>query len=256
MNGMVLLGEGSFGRVYRGKWRNQTVAIKSFKKEAMGKEEFLREANIMRQLNGKYLVKIYGISINNDSIYIVQEYMANGNLLRFLGNKGRSLKLENLIKFAYYTAAGMQCLEAQHIMHRDLAARNVLVGTDYVLKISDFGLARVVESCLHSPRYFSVFPQRWSAPEVLQKKPYSIKCDVWSYGVLLMEIFTYGETPYSKLKEAEVVVKVKNGYRMPKPELVPQDVYEKMLMCWSTEPDKRPSFKTLSKFFAEYKVKK
>lgn len=249
------LGHGSFGQVYKGKWNNKEVAIKSLIDGAMKKEDFLREAKIMKQFDSRYLVKIYGISVDGDNrIYIIQELVANGNLLQFFKRQGHCLKPQNLISFAHHVATGMVCLEAKQVMHRDLAARNVLVGANHVLKISDFGLARVVENFVHSPRYASVFPTRWSAPEVIAKNNYTIKCDVWSYGVLLMEIFTKGQLPYAGLGEGDVVVKVRAGYRMPKPTWLPDDVYQQMLRCWDVQPNKRPSFQHLSKYFGSYKL--
>uniref|UniRef100_A0A673HUK0 Tyrosine-protein kinase n=1 Tax=Sinocyclocheilus rhinocerous TaxID=307959 RepID=A0A673HUK0_9TELE len=133
---------------------------------------------------------------------------------------------------------GMEHLESKKLLHRDLAGRNILVSEDTVAKVSDFGLAKVSSTATDN----SKLPVKWTAPEAL-KNTFSAQSDVWSYGVLLWEIFSYGRQPYPKI--VEVRERVDQGYRMEPPDECPPDVYSIMTSCWETEPKRRPSFHKL-----------
>jgi len=134
------------------------------------------------------------------------------------------------------------------LVHRDLAARNVLVGDNNVSKICDFGLARViVQDDEYCPRQGSRFPVKWTAPEAILYGKFSVKSDVWSFGILLMELFTCGQVPYPGMNNREVMDQVSKGYRMLKPTTgyVSDAVYHIMLRTWDSEPDRRPTFEFL-----------
>ncbi|XP_016425447.1 megakaryocyte-associated tyrosine-protein kinase-like [Sinocyclocheilus rhinocerous] len=136
---------------------------------------------------------------------------------------------------------GMEHLESKKLLHRDLAGRNILVSEDTVAKVSDFGLAKVSSTATDN----SKLPVKWTAPEALKNTKFSAQSDVWSYGVLLWEIFSYGRQPYPKIPVSEVRERVDQGYRMEPPDECPPDVYSIMTSCWETEPKRRPSFHKL-----------
>jgi fyn-related kinase len=157
-------------------------------------------------------------------------------------------QLPTLVDMAADVANGMSHLEEKNFIHRDLAARNILVGDDNICKVADFGFARLVQD--HPKGVFTAesmtkFPVRWTAPEAMAFNKYSIKSDVWSFGILLAEIVTYGKKPYRGLTNREVVQKLDEGFRMPKPSGCPDGIYDIMMDCWKTEPVDRPTFESL-----------
>ncbi|XP_071005721.1 platelet-derived growth factor receptor alpha [Oncorhynchus clarkii lewisi] len=172
------------------------------------------------------------------------------NMLSGDGNEG--LSTTDLLSFTYQVARGMEFLSSKNCVHRDLAARNVLLSQGKIVKICDFGLARDI---MHDNNYVSkgstFLPVKWMAPESIFDNMYTTLSDVWSYGILLWEIFSLGGTPYpGMVVDSSFYNKIKSGYRMAKPEHAPTDVYEMMMKCWNSEPEKRPSFFSLSESVA------
>merc|ERR1719461_1335434 len=140
------LGHGQFGEVWEGLWNNTTpVAIKTLKPGTMDPKDFLSEAQIMKKLRHPRLIQLYAVCTAEEPIYIITELMSNGSLLEYLQGKGRTMNLVQLVDMAAQIAKGMAYLESQNYIHRDLAARNVLVGDNNVVKIADFGLARLLK---------------------------------------------------------------------------------------------------------------
>ncbi|CAH1959823.1 unnamed protein product [Acanthoscelides obtectus] len=252
------LGRGNFGEVYYGKWKNNIeVAVKTLREGTMSTSAFLQEAAIMKKFRHKRLVALYGVCSEQEPIYIVQEYMTKGSLLDFLRqDEGQGLEFEELVYIAFQVASGMEYLESKQLIHRDLAARNVLIGENNIAKICDFGLARVIEDNEYCPKQGSRFPVKWTAPEAIVYGRFSIKSDVWSYGILLMELFTYGQVPYPGMHGREVIEMVEKGYRMPKPtsHYLPDEIYQIMINCWDANPEKRPTFEFLTHYFEGFNV--
>lgn len=244
------LGSGQFGEVWEGLWNNTTpVAIKTLKPGSMNRQDFLREAQIMKNLRHPKLIQLYAVCSLEDPVYIITELMRHGSLLEYLqSDNGEQLKIANQIDIAAQVAAGMAYLESQNYIHRDLAARNVLVGEHHIYKVADFGLARVFqkeEDRIYEPRSETKLPIKWTAPEAVRFNKFSIKSDVWSFGVLLTEIVTFGKMPYVGMTGMQVVQQLEKGYRMPQPPNCPKDLYDIMLECWNNVPDERPTFETL-----------
>lgn len=240
------LGQGQFGEVWEGVWNNTTaVAIKTLKPGTMDPKDFLTEASIMKKLRHPKLVQLYAVCTLEEPIYIITELMKHGSLLEYLQGKGRVLKLPQLINMSADIASGMAYLESQNYIHRDLAARNILVGENNIVKIADFGLARLIKEDEYEARIGARFPIKWTAPEAANYSKFSIKSDVWSFGILLTELVTYGRIPYPGMTNAEVLHQVEHGYRMPNPPGCPAALYDIMLECWHKDPVKRPTFETL-----------
>ncbi|XP_065062538.1 tyrosine-protein kinase STK-like [Rhopilema esculentum] len=250
------LGAGQFGEVWAGIWNNTTqVAVKTLKVGTMSPAAFLEEAQMMKKLRDKHLVQLYAICSDREPIYIVTEFMCHGSLLDFLTKgEGQTLKFPNIIDCAAQIASGMFYLEKQGYIHRDLAARNILVGENYICKVADFGLARLIEDDEYNAREGARFPIKWTAPEAALYNKFTIKSDVWSFGILLAEMVTKGRVPYPGMANAEVLAQVERGYRMPIPPGCPPPLYDIMLKCWNKVAEERPTFDFLQATLEDYFV--
>ena len=270
-----LIGAGNFGEVYKGLWRKRfVVAVKTLKfndqekrnakKEEAKKEEFRKELEIMKKLRHEKLVKLWCVCTIGEPMLIVTEYMCNGSLLKYMREgEGCNLNFKEVIDMAAQIACGMKYLEGSKCVHRDLAARNILVGERNIVKIADFGFAQMLnanDKLELSQDESNKFPVKWTAPEVFTVDPesglraYTIKSDVWSFGILLYELITLGANPYPGMTHPQVIYEVKeNNYRMPKPQGMCTDAYYGMMLkCWHEDPNQRPTFDSLYHFFNDY----
>ncbi|KAK0409644.1 hypothetical protein QR680_004672 [Steinernema hermaphroditum] len=242
------LGEGAFGEVYMADFTTENegtiqVAVKTMRDE-VGREarlKFMKEARLMRKLQHKHIVRILGVAVHEHPLMILMELCPGGSVLSYLrknkGNTSQTVKL----RFALEGAIGLSYLEKQNCIHRDIAARNCLLTDRNEVKISDFGMSderkQVTDDKLDK------VPVKWLAPETMQNKIYSAKSDVWSYGVMVWEIYSEGSEPYPNLTNIQTRAKiVVQNYRMDMPKDTPAGVGKIISQCWSKEPNDRPTF--------------
>lgn len=241
------LGKGHFGEVWMGTMKKtlKPVAVKTCKSEFFtDKHKFLKEAEILEQYDHPNIVKLIGIAAERDPVYIVMELMPGGDFINYLRKHGPTTPTAQMLKFAVDAAEGMAYLAGKNCIHRDLAARNCLVGeNDAVLKISDFGMSREEEGGMYEVSSGTKqVPIKWTAPEALNYGKYTSQSDVWSYGILLWEMFSCGSVPYPGLSNNEARDRVEMGHRLECPRGCPAEVHELMKRCWQYEPEDRPSF--------------
>ncbi|XP_046850077.1 ephrin type-B receptor 2-like isoform X2 [Xenia sp. Carnegie-2017] len=221
-----LIGGGEFGDVYKGELTTSNgqktpIAAKTLKPESSAKSarDFLLEASVMAQFDHPNVVRMEGVITKSTPRMIIIEYMANGSLDNYLQINDGILSKVQLLRLAKDVVEGMNYLSDINFIHRDLAARNVLLNNDMVCKISDFGLSREMES--HSSGEYETsggkIPLRWTAPEAIRYRKFTTASDVWSYGILLWEIMSFGQRPYWEWDNFKVMEEVNGGYRLPPP---------------------------------------
>ncbi|XP_036897134.1 tyrosine-protein kinase SYK isoform X4 [Sturnira hondurensis] len=243
------LGSGNFGTVKKGYYQMKkvvkTVAVKILKNEANDpalKDELLAEANVMQQLDNPYIVRMIGIC-EAESWMLVMEMAELGPLNKYL-QQNRHVKDKNIIELVHQVSMGMKYLEESNFVHRDLAARNVLLVTQHYAKISDFGLSKALraDENYYKAQTHGKWPVKWYAPECINYYKFSSKSDVWSFGVLMWEAFSYGQKPYRGMKGSEVSAMLEKGERMGCPPGCPREMYDLMNLCWTYDVESRPGF--------------
>ncbi|XP_030594045.1 BDNF/NT-3 growth factors receptor [Archocentrus centrarchus] len=262
------LGEGAFGKVFLAECYNLSpdqekilVAVKTLKEASENaRKDFHREAELLTNLQHEHIVTFYGVCVESDPLIMVFEYMKHGDLNKFLrahgpdavlmaeGQTTRPVELtqSQMLHIAQQIASGMVYLASQHFVHRDLATRNCLVGENLLVKIGDFGMSRDV----YSTDYYRVgghtmLPIRWMPPESIMYRKFTTESDVWSLGVVLWEIFTYGKQPWYQLSNNEVIECITQGRVLQRPRTCPKEVYDLMLGCWQREPHMRLNIKEI-----------
>ncbi|XP_040860490.1 muscle, skeletal receptor tyrosine-protein kinase isoform X5 [Ochotona curzoniae] len=272
------IGEGAFGRVFQARAPGllpyepfTMVAVKMLKEEASAdmQADFQREAALMAEFDNPNIVKLLGVCAVGKPMCLLFEYMAYGDLNEFLRSMSPhtvcSLSHSDLVTgaqvsspgppplscaeqlcIARQVAAGMAYLSERKFVHRDLATRNCLVGENMVVKIADFGLSRNIYSAdYYKANENDAIPIRWMPPESIFYNRYTTESDVWAYGVVLWEIFSYGLQPYYGMAHEEVIYYVRDGNILSCPENCPLELYNLMRLCWSRLPSDRPSFASI-----------
>ncbi|XP_042245492.1 ephrin type-A receptor 7 isoform X2 [Thunnus albacares] len=268
-----VIGAGEFGEVCSGRLklpgkRDVSVAIKTLKVGYTEKQrrDFLCEASIMGQFDHPNVVHLEGVVTRGKPVMIVIEYMENGSLDAFLRKHDGQFTVIQLVGMLRGIAAGMRYLSDMGYVHRDLAARNILVNSNLVCKVSDFGLSRVIDddpeavytttgkmqdvmnliftpaTDLHFTEQGGKIPVRWTAPEAIQYRKFTSASDVWSYGIVMWEVMSYGERPYWDMSNQDVIKAIEEGYRLPAPMDCPPGLHQLMLDCWQKDRAERPKF--------------
>ncbi|XP_028969347.2 ephrin type-A receptor 3 isoform X1 [Esox lucius] len=249
-----VVGAGEFGEVCSGRLRLPSkkeicVAIKTLKAGYSDKQrrDFLSEASIMGQFDHPNIIRLEGVVTRSKPVMIVTEYMENGSLDSFLRKHDAQFTGIQLVGMLRGIASGMKYLSDMGYVHRDLAARNILVNSNLVCKVSDFGLSRVLEDdpeAAYTTRGGKI-PIRWTAPEAIAYRKFTSASDAWSYGIVLWEVMSYGERPYWEMSNQDVIKAVDEGYRLPPPMDSPAALYQLMLDCWQKERNNRPKFEQI-----------
>nr|XP_033777967.1 ephrin type-A receptor 8 isoform X4 [Geotrypetes seraphini] len=246
-----VIGSGEFGEVCYGRLklpskREIPVAIKTLKAGYTEKQrrDFLSEASIMAQFDHPNVIRLEGVVTRSRLVMIVTEYMENGSLDSFLRKHDGQFTIIQLVAILRGIGSGMRYLADLGYVHRDLAARNILVNSNLVCKVSDFGLSRVLEDDPEAAYTTSggKIPIRWTAPEAITFRKFSSASDVWSFGVVMWEVLAYGERPYWNMTNQDVINSVEEGYRLPAPMGCPGALHQLMLDCWQRDRNERPRF--------------
>lgn len=251
-----IIGEGEFGSVIKGKYCDNDVAIKTLHEEYLetNRDAFLAEAKIMLKLNHHCIVHLIGIC-TSPVLRMVQELVSLGSMLAYLLDHPNEVNPDYELKlWAAQIACGMNYLESERFVHRDLAARNILLASRYQAKISDFGLSRALGT---DHEYYRAmqggkWPLRWYAPESYNYGTFSHASDIWSFGVTLWEMFSFGKQPYSGKTGLDVIIAIDRGERLEKPEHCPESIYKIMQQCWAYDSNDRPTFSKLLLVFSTY----
>ncbi|XP_027860188.1 melanoma receptor tyrosine-protein kinase isoform X2 [Xiphophorus couchianus] len=254
-----VLGSGAFGTVYKGLWNPDgeniriPVAIKVLREATSPKvnQEVLDEAYVMASVDHPHVCRLLGICLTS-AVQLVTQLMPYGCLLDYVRQHQERICGQWLLNWCVQIAKGMNYLEERHLVHRDLAARNVLLKNPNHVKITDFGLSKLLTA--DEKEYQAdggKVPIKWMALESILQWTYTHQSDVWSYGVTVWELMTFGSKPYDGIPAKEIASVLENGERLPQPPICTIEVYMIILKCWMIDPSSRPRFRELVGEFSQ-----
>ncbi|KAI3507107.1 hypothetical protein L1887_21874 [Cichorium endivia] len=234
---------GSYGDLYKGTFCTQDVAIKALKDEYLNENvqrEFAQEVYIMRKIRHKNVVQFIGACTRPPNLCIVTEFMAGGSVYDFLHNQKGHFDVPAVLKIAILVSKGMNYLHENNIIHRDLKSANLLMDENGIVKVSDFGVARVQNKSGIMTAETGTY--RWMAPEVIEHRPYNHKADVFSFGIVLWELLTH-KLPYANLTPLQAAIGVvQKGLRPVIPKHTHHGIVGLLEKCWQHDPSLRPEF--------------
>uniref|UniRef100_A0A0N5B6T2 Tyrosine-protein kinase n=1 Tax=Strongyloides papillosus TaxID=174720 RepID=A0A0N5B6T2_STREA len=267
INFIKKIGQGTFGDIWKGTMKTATdqgyntpIAIKIPKIKNLDKfisiiTEALLEVKFMRLFEHENIVKFYGSSFSSEPFMIVMELSNYGCLQRYVRRKKKKLENKDLLKFAIDAALGVDYIHSKCGIHRDVAARNCLVFSENKVKISDFGQAIILKNGEKEFKLYSkdsLLPLRWLSPETLAHSIFSYKTDVYSFGILLWELFNACKEPFATLTVGEIVTGVKSGLKPKSLPTVPMEIIDIIEnKCLHSDPTKRPSMNELTKILTD-----
>ncbi|KAK3589102.1 hypothetical protein CHS0354_017444 [Potamilus streckersoni] len=260
------LGEGAFGTVYGGEaiindiddegW--SAVAVKTLKvgSTVQEKVDFLSEAEVMKRFNHPNIVQLLGVTTRGEPVYTIMEFLLHGDLKTYLlsrrnlvgqdAKESEDVSPQRLTQMALDVAYGLKYIHDLKYVHRDLACRNCLVHSNQTVKIGDFGMTRpTTDSDYYRFHKRGMLPVRWMSPESLWDGLFTYKSDVWSYGVLLYEIVTFGSFPYQGLSNSQVLEYVKSRGRLTLPRYMSDELASFIYSCLAYEPNDRPDMEDI-----------
>jgi len=264
------IGAGQFGQVWLGTKRTSVdssmrIAVKLMRSgcSAADKEEFVRECEMTVSLNHKNLVGMIGVAIQQKPWLCVLEFLQYGDVkgvLEGIDEKGFKITEYERLNFCHQICSGMEHMASKKMIHMDLALRNVLIKNDSQCKVSDFGLTRLLdgEGGTFTLTGSMKLPLKWMSIEAMDRRVFSEESDVWAFGVVVWEIYTYGAMPYEGVKNADLQIAVRNRedpMRLEKPEIMPQDVFDLCSRMWGHARTDRPPFEVCLSDFKQWMTK-
>jgi serine/threonine protein kinase len=251
------LGSGAFGKVYKGDWDGQAVALKQITDTSPeAASELEAEVEVLVKLNHPKIVRLLGMcELDDGHRALVMEFCKRGSLDVFLKRNHGKVDSKQLVKWCHHIALGMAYLHKQQVVHRDCACRNVLLDGHKSAKLTDFGLSRSLD---HEDQYLSTsaMPVRWTAPESLCNHVVTAASDCYSLGITAIECFNFGEMPFNHVTSNFEVYEavVKNEQRPERPENMPKDVYAILERLWCPESDDRCTASEAAEMFKQAKT--
>eukprot|EP01119_Soliformovum_irregulare_P018627 TRINITY_DN575_c0_g1_i1.p1 TRINITY_DN575_c0_g1~~TRINITY_DN575_c0_g1_i1.p1 ORF type:complete len:1549 (+),score=441.45 TRINITY_DN575_c0_g1_i1:27-4673(+) len=250
------IGKGSSGVISKGLWKGTQVAIKKISRSLIDSshslDTFRAEINMLKRFRHPNIILFMGISMREDHVFIITEYMERGSLKSLISQQYNTFNWPQKIKMALDIVGGMHYLHSLKpiVIHRDLKSSNILVDKSFNLKVTDFGVARLFED---KDQFLHTFCSTvaWTAPEIFNAAGYTEKVDVYGFGIVLWELSS-GRVPFNNFSEQQVILGV--SQKNLRPEIVPdtpEPIVELMRQCWSANPNTRPSFEEILKTLHE-----
>ncbi|XP_052084623.1 uncharacterized protein LOC127721854 isoform X5 [Mytilus californianus] len=243
------------GRVWKATFQGSTVAVK--KNVDNNHVSFLKEAHILKGSSHENVIKMIGVSTEQHPVSLVMEYLTEYSLNQILLDEHTSMdtSMRNMTEMTSKIAKGMDFLGTREIIHSDLRAANILFGSNWNPKVCGFKFAHMTnDHTIDHKRRRTIPPVRWLAQEIIEGEKATTKSDVWSFGILLMEVFGHCKIPYEGLKDPEIFNRIKGDLRHIKPDCCPEAIYDHAIDCWSKDPDARITFEYISHFFGDYEI--